>query len=326
MLEVAGLSAVEERTYRLLVAAVEADVSHLGDLLGMDVADVEGTLRSMRDKGLVRPVSPEGRRYAPVPPEIALGASLLRQRQSLDRARMFVNQLSAEYRGNIRRFDSRELVELVPTRDAIRERLIYLQDNARDEVVCFCRVGPVVLTAQENDAEPAALARGVSYRVIYERAHLEEPGMQSNVAYGIKLGEQARAVPHLPVRITVVDREVALLPLIQDCGVAEPTAALIRDSTLLDAILALFDAYWARAIPLRVLDDGVLSVEAMPPLDSDDLFLLSLLVTGVPDKSIASQLGISQRTVQRRISHIMEAAGVQTRMQLAWHAAREQWL
>ena len=62
------------------------------------------------------------------------------------------------------------------------------------------------------------------------------------------------------------------------------------------------------------------------PLDSDDLYLVSLLVAGVPDKSIATQLGVSQRTVQRRVSNIMELAGTQTRMQLAWRAATEHWL
>jgi hypothetical protein len=30
--------------------------------------------------------------------------------------------------------------------------------------------------------------------------------------------------------------------------------------------------------------------------------------------------------VQRRIAYLMERAGAQTRMQLAWHAARENWL
>ncbi|MCT9930766.1 LuxR C-terminal-related transcriptional regulator [Planotetraspora sp. A-T 1434] len=328
MLEVAGLSPVEERTYRFLVSAVEADVADVSAYLGLQPAQVEETLRSMRRKGLVREVSLEGRRFAPVTPEIALGASLLRQRQALDWARRAVDQLSEEFRGNARRNDARELVEVVPDRAGIREQIVHLQDNARDEVLYFCRTGPVVMTADENEEpELAALRRGVTYRVIYERALLEEAGMQANVAFGIKLGELARAVPSLPVRMTVVDRKIGLLTLVQDAGPSEPTAALIRDSTLLDALLALFENYWERATPLRVLDDGGISVESVPcPLDSPDLYLLSLLVAGVPDKSIASQLGISQRTVQRRVSHIMEAAGAQTRMQLAWHAARERWL
>jgi DNA-binding NarL/FixJ family response regulator len=61
-------------------------------------------------------------------------------------------------------------------------------------------------------------------------------------------------------------------------------------------------------------------------LDDSERFLLSLVVAGVPDKSIASQLGISRRTVQRRVDRMMSLAGVDTRTGLAFQAARRGWL
>jgi DNA-binding NarL/FixJ family response regulator len=51
-----------------------------------------------------------------------------------------------------------------------------------------------------------------------------------------------------------------------------------------------------------------------------------LLVGGVPDKSIANQLGISRRTVQRRLDRLMALAGVDTRTGLAFQAAKRDWL
>ncbi|MET8158670.1 LuxR C-terminal-related transcriptional regulator [Sphaerisporangium sp. NPDC005289] len=327
MLEPVGLNSVEELTYRLLVSAAEAEVGELGRHTRLGPEQVGEALRSMAAKGLVREVSPG--RFAAVAPDIALGASLLRRQQSLDWARRSVEELSEEYRANVRRRDAAQLIEVLPNRAAMREHLLHMQDNAREEILGFCLAGPVAMTAAQNDAEPSALARGVTYRVIYERALLEEPGMQADVAQAIKLGERSRAIPRLPVRLTVADRRIGLLTLVQRPGLSEPTAALIRGGTLLDALLALFESQWDRATPLSVMDGGALSLDAETapcPLDPDDLYLLSLLVAGVPDKSIASQLGISQRTVQRRVSGIMEAAGVQTRMQLAWHAARERWL
>ncbi|MFB9248957.1 helix-turn-helix domain-containing protein [Sphaerisporangium melleum] len=319
-----GLNSVEELAYRLLIAAVEADRTELREHSGIGDERLAEALRSMEAKGLVREVTPG--RYAAVAPDIALGAPLLRRQQALDWARRSLEELTEEYRANARRRDASQLVEVLPNRAAMRERLLHLQDNAREEVLGFCLAAPVAMTADENDAEPAALARGVAYRVIYERALLEEAGMQADVAQAIKLGERARAIPRLPVRLTIADREIALLTLVAHPGISEPTAALIRGGTLMEAMLALFESQWERAIPLSVMDGG-LSLETAPcPLDPDDLYLLSLLVAGVPDKSIATQLGLSQRTVQRRVAGLMEAAGVQTRMQLAWHAAREGWL
>jgi DNA-binding NarL/FixJ family response regulator len=104
-----------------------------------------------------------------------------------------------------------------------------------------------------------------------------------------------------------------------DQGVGEPTAALIRRSELLDALLALFESHWDRATP-------VLQSAGDATLEEAERLLLSLFVAGLPDKSIASQLGVSRRTVQRRLERLMALAGVDTRTGLAFQAARRHWL
>jgi DNA-binding CsgD family transcriptional regulator len=177
----------------------------------------------------------------------------------------------------------------------------------------------------ENTEEYGALSRGVRYRAIYERALLETPGELDTIAEGVSWGEEARTLPTLPVRLAIVDRATAICPLVRDdeAGIGEPTAAVIGRGQLLDALLALFESHWEAATPVRLQSD-----EAQDPegLDDNERFLLSLLVAGLPDKSIASQLGISRRTVQRRLDRMMALAGVDTRTGLAFQAARRQWL
>ncbi|MER5481250.1 helix-turn-helix transcriptional regulator [Streptomyces sp. NPDC002734] len=51
-----------------------------------------------------------------------------------------------------------------------------------------------------------------------------------------------------------------------------------------------------------------------------DLQILRMLLEGCTDATVAARLGIGQRTVQRRIRQMMDAAGVNTRIQLGWHA------
>lgn len=106
-------------------------------------------------------------------------------------------------------------------------------------------------------------------------------------------------------------------------SIGEPTAAVISRGQLLDALLALFESHWEQATPVRLRPDDTLVAEG---LDDSERFLLSLLVAGVPDKSIASQLGISRRTVQRRLDRMMALAGVDTRTGLAYQAAKRGWL
>jgi hypothetical protein len=168
-----------------------------------------------------------------------------------------------------------------------------------------------------NTEEKDALARGVRYRAIYERALLERPDELAGIVEAVGWGEQARTLPLLPVRLAVADRALAICPLVPaaEWAVAEPTAAVVRSGELLGALVALFESYWERATPLG--GEGA---------DEPDKLLLSLVVAGMPDKSIATHLGVSKRTVQRRLDRMMAVAGVDSRAGLAFQAAKLGWL
>ncbi|WP_043670525.1 hypothetical protein [Streptomyces xylophagus] len=45
-------------------------------------------------------------------------------------------------------------------------------------------------------------------------------------------------------------------------------------------------------------------------------------VAGIADKAIASQTGLSRRTIKRHIQRMTTLAGATARMRLAWQAAR----
>ena len=204
---------------------------------------------------------------------------------------------------------------------ALRGRLREMQDAAREEILWFCRANPLAMEGPENTEEDSALARGVRYRAIYERELLEKPGELASIVESISAGEEARTLPALPVRLAIADRELAICPLVPDEAreLGEPTAALIRSSELLDALVALFESYWERATPL-------LADAPRAELPAPEALLLSLFVSGLPDKSIATHLGVSKRTVQRRLDRLMALAGVDTRTGLAFQAARRGWL
>lgn len=313
------MTPAEERVYRQVVGAFRAEPADVAVRLGCGVDEVLEILRSLHTKGLITRVAPNEQRYVPTPPDVAFGPLLLRGQESLEWARNAVAELVEEYRGSVRRRDPSQLVEVVTGKAAIRQQAVQLQLNAKYETRWFCRAGHVAMPSSENTEQFEALARGVRYRVIYERDLLEEPGMIESVAAGVRKGEVARAVATLPVRLGIADDSIALCPLVPHAdGVTEPTAALIRESNLLTALIALFESYWDQASPLRV--------DQPDQVEADERFLLSLLVSGVTDKAIATQLQVSQRTVQRRISDLMRRVNAHTRMQLAWEVSRRGWL
>jgi DNA-binding CsgD family transcriptional regulator len=322
MLEEVGLPAAQESAYRALVRLARAPAADIATQLEIPEPEAVRLLGALVEAGMAAAEPGDRRVFRPLPPDVALGATLLRRQESLNAALVTVAQLAEEYRANARRHDAGQLVEIVSGRADLRHRLRHLQDTAQRELLWFCRANHVAMASAENSEEFSALRRGVSYRVIYERALLEEPGMIENVAEGIRCGEQARSLPVLPVRLAIADRSVAVCPLVRDGRSGEPTAAVVGRSQLLDALLALFDSHWDRATPVVLSGDAA---EVGHP-DAEERLLLSLFVAGMPDKAIASQLAVSRRTVQRRLSDLMDRAGVDTRPGLAFQAARRNWV
>ncbi|MCX5064256.1 HTH domain-containing protein [Micromonospora lupini] len=338
MLDVIGLTPAEEELYRCLLQLTTARVDELVHRLQRPRAQVVEQVEALRAKGLVQTTdSDPDAPLRPRAPDVALGATLLRHQEDLEAARRRVTQLAEEYRSGLRRHHVDHLVEVIRGGRVLRDRLRDLQNSARSEVLWFCRANPLAMAGPENVEEFDALARGVSYRAIYERDLLLEPGALADLAKGVAAGEQARVLDRLPVRLAIVDARTAICPLVPDLHGGEPSAAVIGRSQLLDALLALFESHWRVATRLR-LDDPLAAptesrrddaddrpVDGYQP-DADEARLLSLFVAGVPDKSIASQLGVSRRTVQRRLADLMDAAGVDTRPGLAFQVARRGWL
>jgi DNA-binding CsgD family transcriptional regulator len=318
------LDAREEQAYRLLVGLSAAKAADLAEVAELPPHEADEVLQRLQAKGLVAVQQADEPVFRALPPDVALGTTLLRRQESLEAARKTVAALSEEFRASASRRDAHHLVEVIVGATTLRERLRDLQESAREEILWFCRANPLAMQGADNTEEYGALSRGVRYRAIYERALLETPGELDSIAEGVSWGEEARALPTLPVRLAIVDRSTAVCPLVRDDeSIGEPTAAVIGRGQLLDALLALFESHWEQATPVRLQPDDTLVAEG---LDDSERFLLSLLVAGVPDKSIASQLGISRRTVQRRLDRMMALAGVDTRTGLAYQAAKRGWI
>ncbi|NBM15936.1 LuxR C-terminal-related transcriptional regulator [Streptomyces sp. GC420] len=217
------------------------------------------------------------------------------------------------------------LAEVLYGAEVQRECVVQIQRQARKEVLGFVRP-PYV--ANNSELQQERMAAGISYRALYEASALTQP-MSPSMPVAIAIGEQARAIPHVPVKMLIVDGEHALLPLSPDQpDFTSGGLLLLHKSVLVDALVEMFEDRWSRGTPLHITESGEIRPpdpsrdQEQPELDTQ---LLSLLLSGLPDKAIASQLGVSLRTLQRRIRALMETTGTANRTQLAWYAAQQSW-
>ncbi|NLG23271.1 MAG: helix-turn-helix transcriptional regulator [Actinomycetales bacterium] len=325
MLDVLGLDPVEEAAYRRLITLPSASSADLAEHLELPAGDLRVALASLSEKGLVATSTNGTEQFVASPPLVALG-SLVRDRQDdLNRARSELESLTEQYRGAAAQRTVTDVIDVVTGQEAVAQRFAQLQRAARGEVLAFVRSGVAAVSAAENAEEDAAAARGVTFRVIVERAVLEQPGVFANAEGAMDRGEQIRVVDRVPMRMLVADRELALIPLAsaEEEGRRGTGALLVHPSALLDALLALFDNSWRNARSLATA--GTTSADR-DGLDDADLRVLTLMLSGLTDQAVGSQLGLSIRTVQRRVASMMEACGVHTRIQLGVQAERRGWL
>ena len=236
--------------------------------------------------------------------------------EELDRIREEAERLTAEAFNRSSNRRTEELIEIVSGREAVGWAFDRVQRTARQEMRILV-APPYATSAGVNRTELDRQAAGVAYRAVYDSAALADEALATGAVSHVRAGEQARIADALPTKLAVADRELALLPLDWTTP-AHDAALLVHPCALLDALVALFETVWVRASPLSVTETDGLSAEAT--MSADDRHLLSLLVAGLTDEAAGARLGISRRTVARRVQQLMERTNSRSRLQLGWQA------
>jgi predicted transcriptional regulator len=324
VLSVLGLTPDEEQIYRYLVGSEDMTAEKAAADIGRDRFEVDRILAALESRGLAV-MDPATGEVTAAPPAVALGALLRQQRDELNAAERDLLALADKHRlGAVSRATA-DLVEVITDLGAVRHRFAQIQQAARHEVRSMMVPNLSVVPFQENSAGEAGVRRGVRYRAIIDREVLAQPGMPAMVAEALTEGEEIRVIERVPVKLVIADSDMAMVPLVSGQNTA-PESVLVRASGLLDALVEYFEATWARAYPLTANATGDGVVETDPDrIDEADAQVLTLLLAGLTDQAVASQLGTSLRSVQRRIAALMDRAGVTTRIQLGWHAKSNGW-
>jgi len=327
MLDVLGLDDLEERVYRRLVSVPSESVEMLVTSLPAESAAVAVALEALEDKGLVARSMVAPDHFVASPPAVALGSLIVQRQEDVRRTQLELAVLTEQYRGSAAERTVNDVVDVVRGPQAVAQRFGQLQRGARRQVQALVKSQIAVVSPEDNVQEDVALRRGVAYQVVLERTAFDRPGFADLVEESIAAGEQLRVTGQVPLRMIVADRQLGLLPLQQASDDSGAGALLVHPSGLLDAMLALFDLVWAQASPLVMSGHGPeVDERAADRIDDTDARVLTLLLAGLTDHAIGSQLGVSLRTVQRRVHRLMERTGATTRFQLGHEAARRGWL
>ncbi|MET0231910.1 MAG: helix-turn-helix domain-containing protein [Rhodanobacteraceae bacterium] len=321
MLEAIGISESEERVYERLLERGTGTAEEIARDLEEPVRRMRALLKAIELKGLATHSPERVPRYLPTPPDIAVEALVLRRQEEIQRARLaalHLHERAAQAR-KARGTDAR-VVEIVIGREAQGRVFEQMQRAAASEVLSIERAPYVLQLSDMNEAQKHAIERGVRYRNVIETDALEIPGNLHRIRRHMAEGEETRMCADLPLKLVIVDRRIAIIPLHLDR--AGGPALLVRSSSLLDSLCHLFELIWERATPIAFAGEAdVCAADAASRALIDTELLVPLLASGLNDKAIAHELGVSARTLDRRIVEFMKSVNARTRFQAGWAAA-----
>ncbi|ANZ42283.1 hypothetical protein BBK82_46545 [Lentzea guizhouensis] len=281
-----------------------------------EIGVASALLEQMRELGLVRHLP--GDVWQAVAPDLAVEALIAAREEANRRARADVGPLMELYlRNRDEELGDNAFVEVVAGVRAVRELWHTLLRGAREEVCVLDQPPYVTPLGQHVALEDETRERDVQWRVVYDRSAVDLPGRVTEIIELVAAGERARVTPTLPFKLAVIDKHAAVLPVVN--GDVVDKVLLIRPSALLDVLRSTFELYWDKGIPFS--PGGIYAAAA-----DVDPNLLGLLAAGLTDESIARQLGLAPRTVQRRVRQLMDRCGAQTRFQAGVQAMRRGWL
>ncbi|MCT2585534.1 LuxR C-terminal-related transcriptional regulator [Actinophytocola gossypii] len=305
------------RVYRALTRHGRCGAERLAGHTGLPAADVGRALTELADLDVV--VRVDGDTWAARSPGLVL-AELLRaeeaRRERLWRAGAELDRLYHHARrdagdGVLAVPDPLELIAL--TRD--------LQERATDRIRWLDR--PPYRSRQEDflaqeELQTRRMAAGLRYRAVYHQAVYSDPDLFASMTRMVGLGEDARVLADLPVKLTIGDDDTALLVPDPD-GTGLSGALAVRTPGLVTALAGVFETLWTLGVPLT-------SGGADEPLSEPDRAIVTLLAAGVTDDVIARRLRLSRRTVVRRVAALLDRLGATTRFQAGVQAAHRGWL
>jgi hypothetical protein len=314
------VSAEDERRYQQIVLLSGASVREIAATLRVEPEQVPEVLAVLSDRGIVRI---HDDRVVVLRADQALAAAITREAAAADHARDRLDDLARAVPLLVAagtRPGPGEVEDVQPLDGEVSSGgnalalLTAMIEQSRGDLL-FLRPDAWLMARESAISQVVARAveSGRRSRAVYPlRALHEAPKILQN---RVDAGEDVRLIDDLPTRLMILGVTHAIVP--EPLGFADSPRLLVRQGALVAALTLLFELYWEKALPVTELSG---------PRGSERTFLLRQPLSGAKDEQIARTMGLSLRTIRRRIAELMIELGADTRFQAGAEAVRRGWL
>lgn len=321
-LGVLGFSARQESLYRLVLRHSGSTLTELARRVGLPVGELREQVTRFVGVGVVELRGDDT--VVARPPQEALARLIheesrrvLNRGEQLEAVRGLLPSLSAEHLASSVPKGEPVTVEVLEGGDIAL--LLRSLSVASSGDLLWLRPDPwkVALGNEIDDWVIDLIRAGRRSCAIYSARVLHEaPELLRARA---EAGEHVRILAEVPTRLAILGGSAALIA--EQFGVLDDRRLVLRHHSMVAALTLMFEGLWEKAMTVPGLDGRRHDGGA-----GDQRLLLSQLVGGAKDEQIARALGISVRTVRRRVADVLDELGAGSRFQAGVEAVRRGWL
>jgi sugar-specific transcriptional regulator TrmB len=251
-----GLTRYEARVYVALIRRDGWTAADMARTTGVPRPRVYDVLASLVAKGLAAERPGSAAKYVAVDPERAMRRLVEAHEQRMelvrDEARATARELAHEFAEGNKHQDPLDYVEVIRDRQTLAQRFDELQAAVTSEMLAFSKE-PAVVDVERNVVGMKTASEHL-VRSIYEISLLRDPVRRAGVRRFVDLGEHARFVERLPMKLAIIDERIVMFALSNPvAGPDDMTSVVIEHADLAAVLKVAFEVVWSKGL---MLDDA----------------------------------------------------------------------
>ena len=257
-----GLTEREAKVYMTLLSGKMFTVLELQEAVNIPRTKIYEVLNKLVSRNLcIEKKLGKNKLYEAVEPKIALKQVVESYKKELERKEELVEQVSEIFTPIFQNSKSiinpLEFIDVMKEKSQIHKRYTACVKSTQREMLTFNK-GPYACDTsdrleEQEDEEFKLLKRGGFCKDIYELKELKDVDwLLSSVKKSLKLGQQARVVKKLPIKMLVFDQEKVMFAMEQPVPESnELTMIYIEHKQLAEACSILFYHLWDQGVDIK---------------------------------------------------------------------------
>ena len=257
-----GLAGREAEVYLALLKKKELTAAEISKITTITRTKSYEVLQNLVKKGVCNERNKNGRKlFSSVEPTIAIQNMLSVYEEELNRKKLLAEQfredLVALHKIKENNSYTLDYIEVLTDVKQIRERWLDFQKNTKKEMLVFVKppyTSPAIETNIQAESELLKKNK-IIIKGIYEYENLTSEEINSLIriieSYQ-KIGEDARIIKELPMKLAIYDETITMLALNDKISLKPSITTIIVDhQSFAKAQKEVFETYWAKSIPIE---------------------------------------------------------------------------